>query len=259
MENLLYLIEINNKVIGVYNNLTEAEYYIYGSFQNNFFKEANVLVYRPNTCFRVETKKYLIDQSVQSSPSNYLNKSSTKPVCFDYHNDPVLDSDDSSKKVKPNPVKKQINDNDEVFLEMAKQKIDLQHKINMLKVQKEKMEESKRVYDNDVKLFNLFSESKSKDPSFKIPELFEKKYEIMDKLKESNNLSWETFTKEYKIGDNNYGDYFESNNYEELFLESDTPSSQCSKCSCKTDTPFSEELDIESDSSTEDSEDNINK
>jgi DNA polymerase III gamma/tau subunit len=42
-------------------------------------------------------------------------------------------------------------------IEIAKEKIDLQHKINLLKVHKERIEESKKVYENDLKLFNLFS------------------------------------------------------------------------------------------------------
>jgi len=227
-EQLLYLIEYNNNIIGAYNNLNDAETYILGCFQNNFFTSAKIKIFKINSCYLVETKIYFSDNIVlpiNTSTSNNIENENEK-----------------EKEKKKEKEELHIKDNNEAFLQMAKQKIDLQHKINILKNQKEKMEESKRIFENDLKLFDLFNESKQKDSFFVIPELFKKKYDIMTKLKINNNLSWNEFIKEYHIGENNYEDYFGLNNYDSVFLESESDNNN-----------FSEEFDIESDSSTESS------
>mgnify|MGYP000477501888 FL=1 len=214
-DNLLYLIELNNNIIGAYNNLNDAETYIFGGFQNNFFTLAKIKILKMNSCYLIETKNYTSNNSVQ------VKKVSNEPIV-----------------VKENIISQE---NNEAFLKMAKQKIEIQHKINILKIQKEKIEESKRIFENDLKLFNLFNESKQKDSGFEIPELFKKKYDIMIKLNKDNKLNWDEFVKEYHTSDNNYDDYFGLNNYESVFLESENNNN------------FSEEIDIESDSSTESS------
>ena len=137
--------------------------------------------------YLIETKNYTSNNSVQ------VKKVSNEPIV-----------------VKENIISQE---NNEAFLKMAKQKIEIQHKINILKIQKEKIEESKRIFENDLKLFNLFNESKQKDSNFEIPELFNKKYEIMIKLNNDNKLNWDEFVKEFHTGENNYDDYFCLNNY----------------------------------------------
>jgi hypothetical protein len=217
-DNLLYLIELNNNIIGAYNNLNDAETYIYSCFQNNFFLSAKIKIFKLNSCFSQETKLYTSEKII---------KTDIKPI----NNNPILTP-------KENNISQENNDK---LLKIAKQKIEIQHNINILKIQKEKIEESKRVFENDLKLFNLFNESKQKDFNFEIPELFKKKYDIMIKLNNDNKLNWNEFVKEYHTSENNYDDYFCLNNYESLFLEKEN------------DNNFSEEIDIESDSSTESS------
>jgi hypothetical protein len=92
----------------------------------------------------------------------------------------------------------------------------LQRNINKLKLQKEKINESKQVYESDLKLFNIFKNSVETNENFEIPVIFAKKYEIMDKLFIEDKLSWENFINNYK-NENYYGDYFSSNSYEEKF------------------------------------------
>jgi hypothetical protein len=218
-DNLLYLIELNNNIIGAYDNLNDAEIYIYGCFQNNFFEYAKIKIFKNNSCYSIETKSYSSNKTLKTE-SKLINSN-----LFCLSNENILSQE-----------------NNEAFIQMAKQKIEIQHKINILKIQKEKIEESKRVFENDLKLFNLFNESKQKDYNFEIPELFKKKYDIMIKLNNDNKLNWNEFVKEYHTGENNYEDYFGLNNYESIFIESDNDKSN-----------FSEEIDIESDSSTESS------
>jgi uncharacterized small protein (DUF1192 family) len=92
----------------------------------------------------------------------------------------------------------------------------LQRNINKLKLQKEKINESKQVYESDLKLFNIFKNSVETNENFEIPVIFAKKYEIMNKLFIEDKLSWENFINNYK-NENYYGDYFSSNSYEEKF------------------------------------------
>ena len=61
----------------------------------------------------------------------------------------------------------------------------------------------------------------------------------MIKLNIDNKFTWNEFLKEFHTGENNYEDYFGLNSYESVFIESENENKN-----------FSEEIDIESDSST---------
>jgi hypothetical protein len=63
-DNLLYLIELNNNIIGTYDNLHDAETYILGCFQNNFFKSAKIKVFKKNSCYSIDTKIYSSNNSI---------------------------------------------------------------------------------------------------------------------------------------------------------------------------------------------------
>jgi hypothetical protein len=257
-QQLLYLIEWKNKIIGAFNNLNDAETYIYGCFQNNFMTSAKIKIYKLNSCYLIDTKIYSSDSI--GTPSN---SPKMEPIKFNYQDNNISNVENKKSIDNNDENKKSIDDNDEAFIQMAEQKIVLQHKINMLKIQKDKMEESKRVFENDLKLFVLFNESKEKDHFFEIPELFKKKYDIMLRLKVNNNLTWEPFIKEYHVGENNYNDYFGLNNYEKLFLNEDDENNEKTsltkfkaqaQAQAQAHANFNEELDIESDSDTESSD-----
>jgi hypothetical protein len=76
-------------------------------------------------------------------------------------------------------------------------KIELQNSINQLKKKKEKMEESKRVYEIDLDLYNKFKKIMETNKNFNIPEMFIDKYELMDGLNKENKLCWENFYELY--------------------------------------------------------------
>jgi hypothetical protein len=105
---------------------------------------------------------------------------------------------------------------------------DLQHNINLLKIKKEKMKELKSIYENDLKLFHLFNENKSKSNDFVIPCMFENKYNLFTKLINENNLSCQSFIKEFNTSEIN-------NNCDNLFIKQNN---------------INEEFEIESDSET---------
>jgi len=159
----------------------------------------------------------------------------------------VYDKKVEDKKVaeETKPSYNPIDYMDPKVIDIAKQKLELHHRINILKVQKQKIEESKQVYENDIKLYKTFNENLLKDSKFVIPELFLEKYNLIKKLDLNNNLSWESFVKEYKTT-NFYGDYFGTNNYEDMFINSEENES--------AESSIGEEFDIESDSDTGSSE-----
>jgi hypothetical protein len=233
----IYIVEYDGRTIGVWNSFDSAFTFIMGCQQNGLMiSSANIKTYKINTCFCFETK------TVNST--NYIkpHKQTKIPI-----NNTIINSDEHSKEslepfTAPTKVedKPKINFTDPIYVEITKQKVELQHKINMLKQQKKKIEESKTTYENDYKLFELFTESKQKDPNFVIPEIFIKKFDLMTQLNKENKLSWDNFVKEFQH-DNLYNEYFGLNSYEEMFLESDD----------ENKSSISEELDIESESSTE--------
>jgi len=249
MENESYLVEYNEKVIGVYDDYSQAETFILGCFQNNFMiKSAKILIFIKNSCYQINSKiLYNNEISNETEQTNKLIK--IKQLLIKSNNKLVNVNNINNINNLNNDNDNDNNDNNVNFMELGKQKIDLQHKINMLKVQKAKMEESKKVYENDIKLFDLFSKSKLNDTTFIIPELFYEKYIIFEKLTKENNLSWENFVNEYQP-ENNYNDYFTENSYNEMFIPIDSNSNTTTKI----DDNINEEFDIESDSNTESSE-----
>ena len=70
-DKLLYLIELNNNIIGAYDNLIDAEIYIHGCFQNDFFISAKIKIFKLNSCFSQEIKSY---------SSSKIIKTDTKPI-----------------------------------------------------------------------------------------------------------------------------------------------------------------------------------
>ena len=221
-----FLIQYKNKIIGSYQDYEAAELFILSCLQNNLMVgSAKILRYKSNSC-------YCDNEYTISLPSN------KKAVNFIPA--PVFIPATEKKKEQHQIAIQSINMNDPKLLEIAKSKLELQHNINMLKVHKEQMEESKKVYDNDIKLFNIFSENIINDNCFVLPELFVEKYNIIKKLKEEDKLSWENFSHLYKK-ENYYGDYFGINDYEEYFYKSKENDIN----------NIEEELDIESSSDTD--------
>ncbi len=245
MEDYMYMVNYKNKNIGVYNNYCEAETFILGCLQNNLMiKSANILTYKKNSCYCTKISTVKLETVTLENVTN---------------NDDEITKQKADENEVIETIEESIglnNDNNKIIMEMAKQKIELQHKINMLKVQKEKIEESKRVYEADIKLFELFDNSKTQNPDFEIPELFIEKYSLIKKLKDNDSLSWENFVKEYNCDFyNDYNDYFGTNTYEELFITKDNDSDNSDDLDIDKTKDFSEEFDIESDSNTETTDD----
>lgn len=199
-----YLIEYNNKIMGVYNDLDNATLFINSCLQNNLMlKSANILVYKLNSCYLIDTITIKNNQElVKKQPIKPIIKQIVKQVI-----QPVV-----KPVINLEFVKKQE--------EMAKQKQELTTQLNLLKIKKERIAELKQIYENDIKLFELFNKNLKQDIKFIIPELFQNKYNLINKLINENRLSCDNFIKEYKH-ENNYNDYFSLNSYDESFIKLD--------------------------------------
>ena len=212
----MFLIEHNNKVIGTYNDYEQAELFINSCLQNNFIKNAKILTYKINSCLLLSTKNF---------PEEVILQKETKKEVILETKKVILELSEEERRENDLKMKENIR----IAEEKKKESVELQHKINMLKVYKDRIEESKKVYENDLKLFNLFEESK-KNNDFVIPELFIEKYNLFKKLKDKDALSWESFVKEYKFV-NYYDDHFKLTSYEEKFInyESDSETEDSEK------------------------------
>jgi hypothetical protein len=211
-----FLIKYKNKVIGVYTDLDQAKLFINSCLSNNLMNGSiDILVYKSNSCLCIDT----------ITIKNDIEKIEIKK--------------EEIKIITP-VIKKELDCNDPLFLKLAEDKINLQHKINMLKVQKERIKESREIYENDIKLYTKFKQILINDPIFTIPELFKEKFNLFKKLDEENKLNWDNFTKEY-IHSNIYNEHFKLNSYDESYIDIDK----------KED--FNEEFEIDSETDSNDS------
>jgi len=207
-----FLIKYRSKIIGVYNDLEQAKLFIKSCLANNLMIDsADVLVFTSNSCYcsnTINIKLDIIKEPVKKEEIIIENKEQLKEP--DYNNPQ--------------------------YIKLAEDKLILQHKINMLKIQKERIRESKEIYENDIKLYNKFKQEKLKNLQFIIPELFKNKFDIFKKLDDENKLDWNNFIKE-NTHVNTYNEYFKLNSYDETFINNDI----------NTKVNIDEEFEIESD------------
>jgi hypothetical protein len=196
MEN--FLIKYKSKIIGVYNDLEQAKLFIKSCLSNNLMIDsADVLVFASNSCYCTNTINVKLDIIKE-----IVKKDEIVP-----------------QKIIEQP--KEPDYNNPQYLKLAEDKLVLQHKINMLKIQKERIRESKEIYENDIKLYTKFKQEKLKNQLFIIPELFKNKFDLFKKLDDENKLDWNNFIKE-NTHVNTYNEYFKLNSYDETFINNDT-------------------------------------
>jgi len=92
----------------------------------------------------------------------------------------------------------------------AQELFNLNRQLNILKMQKNRLEEKKTKFDNDIKLYNYFKQNIKDNPKFEIPILFKKKFKNLTICEINNNLNFEYYIK-------NYSDDFLENSYQMLF------------------------------------------
>jgi len=200
---MVFVLYLNNNLLGIFDNENALNTFIKGGIQNNFFMEENLRKeqYIMNSCCKVGVNKIT---NTNTNIDLVLPKNQIKKP----------EKDIRIEKTK----KREELFNSESFQKVLQEKIDVVTDINKIKYDKKLMVEKNKLYIEDVKLFDLFTKEKEKNPNFIIPPLFELKFPIFDSLTKANNLSFETFMEEYeKVKPENNYDMFTSNNYEKTF------------------------------------------
>ena len=147
---------------------------------------AKILVFKSNSCYNYKTIKVITNNS-ELIP-NYIEEFNINKI--NDSNDLVNLDNVSDKNIKN-------TENNKKLLELAEKKKNIQHKINIINYNKNKITEYKNLYETDFKLFNKFNNLLISDSSFIIPELFQDKFNIFTSLLNNNNLNFNSFIKEF--------------------------------------------------------------
>jgi len=217
-----YLINHNNKILGVYNNLDLSLEFIYSLVNSGLIDKnsvVNILEYKINSCILLN--EFTVDLSYNITNKSYINyiKNNSVFIKNDIQYEPdsptttsteSLESLESSESTILTELSISINTSEEErrkkaereFIEnknkLAQQKIDITHQINILKEQNKKNDEKKIEFDYDLELYNKFKQMKKENDSFIIPFMFENKYNCFKKLDKQNKLSFENYMELYK-------------------------------------------------------------
>ena len=189
---MLYCLLHKNKVIGLYSNYKKCNQMLDGLVANKFSKKTDLTIipYYENS----------ITVGELSNDEEFIEKFTCESTT------------ESEKKCEKILLTDELDEKDKkVLIKSRDKQSKIDYNVNLLKQKKEKIEESKSIYKNDIILFNKFKKIKTDTPTFIIPELFQSKYNLMIQLEEQNKLTWENFHSLYKKNniDTSYNKMFE--------------------------------------------------
>jgi hypothetical protein len=166
-------------LVGIFLDYQKCKIMLEGLVSNNFADRKNL-----------EIKSYY-DNSITTGEYNEETDDETNETSELLEEFTDNNTTDTPKKPKESkePKEPKILNEDEL-----KEKAEIKNSIFELKRKKEKLEESKRVYEVDIDLFKKFKKIKESNDKFEIPEMFIEKYELMDGLEKENKLCWENFS-----------------------------------------------------------------
>jgi hypothetical protein len=172
---MLHALLYKTKLVGLFSDYQKCKVMLEGLILNNFAERKFIEIksYYDNSITFGEYKEE--SEEIESSDD----------VIEEFTDNNTTDTDKKPKKKIPTE-------------EEMKAKVELQNSLNELKKKKEKMEESKRVYDVDLDLYNKFKKIKETSTNFIIPEMFIEKYELLEGLEKENKLCWENYYELYK-------------------------------------------------------------
>lgn len=169
---LIITFKLNSSVIlnklefrpsGIYNN--DSKYYISRRDYGIFKRIANKLT----TELVQDTNIYIKQEPKITSTIPLLSESSEN-----------LDSEEEALKE-----------------ELANKKSEINYQLKLLEKEKNRLEESKRVFQVDLNIYERLKEEYKQNPELEIPFLFQDKFPIFVKLESEDKLNWENFIDEY--------------------------------------------------------------
>jgi hypothetical protein len=158
------------------------------------------------------------------------NKIDCDSYCESYNSNYESDSNTESttltcKKQKAELSEKAYKAQKAKIAQIAQEKINITHNINLLKKEKEKLENDMNVYNLDLKLYYKFKNLLLENKKFILPELFENKYNIFKQLDDKGQLSFDNFVLLYNNESisTDYDGIFNNtpNDYENKFINHD--------------------------------------
>ncbi len=170
---MLHALLHKKNLIGVFSDYQKCKVMLEGLVANHFVDRKNIEIksFYENTILSGEYREE------DSDDSNIVEE---------------FTDNNTTDTEKSKPVKKELTK------EEVEKKIELQNSINELKKKKEKMEESRRVYEVDIDLYNKFKKIRETNSNFNIPEMFIEKYELFEGLEKENKLCWENYYELYQ-------------------------------------------------------------
>ena len=165
---MLHAILHKNKLIGLYSNYEKCFQTVNGLVNHKFVLRSDIVI-----------KSYLVNSITEGEYQQSENE-----IMEEFSSANTTETDTTDKVI--------LNE------EKMKEKIDLQNSIGELKRKKEKLEESKRVFDVDLDLYKKFKTIKLTNSEFSIPDMFIDKFVLMYQLENEDKLNWFNFNELYK-------------------------------------------------------------
>jgi hypothetical protein len=227
----------NNNVIGQYESYELCSDFVKSVESLGVASNFKIVKYKKNSCIKEWVRDFNNNQDEVINQTFISND-------FNRYSDNKKDQKTDTKEIKK---KKKLQ---------AKESQKEQYNINLLKSQREKIIESKNKYEVDMKLYNQFKENKVKDENFVVPDIFEVKYKIFEKLDNNDELSWDNFASEFKETDFNgrFSNIFEiSNEFDQKFCKTlNIESSESSESDSDSDSDVEETSEYSNESGTDD-------
>lgn len=205
---MLFLVEKDNTIYGVYNNynimvenmkylkienfkilkfnINMVSYDIVKNFKSNNNNNNKIFILKNDIDYigiydSLEKAKKII---------NFLNNlgvNKTYDIYYAYTNSINISKYVEKKKIiLTDDMKKELEEKE---LKLGLEKYELNKELNELKMGKKRLDEKKNQYETDLKLYNIF---KTKE-NFTIPELFIEKFNLFQKLEKNNTLNFDNY------------------------------------------------------------------
>lgn len=191
---MLYIIFHKRKIFGIFTDRTKCKILLEGLVNHSLIQKKNLSIqsFYENTF----TKEKCNDLSIEQIFEEELDKDID---CIEKFSDSETSDDEENNK-----------ELEKKKLEEIKEKQKTEYELQKLKKQKEHIENKKNVYKSDLNIFKKLKELKKNSETVVIPEMFCKKFELMEKLSNENNLNFNSF---YDL----YEDESVSTSYDGLF------------------------------------------
>ena len=244
----------NDKLIGLFENIELCSNFVKSVEVNNWATGFKAIKYKSNSCIKEwerELKFYDVNVETKNLNENIVP------------DETIENNDDSNNESKTEPSDKKKEGR--LKKVVKKEQVD-QYNYNLLKVQREKILESKNKYEVDLSLYNRFKDEINTNSKFEIPEAFEEKYYLFKRLEDNDEISWDNYASIYKEKDFNgrFSNIFEvSNEFDNKFYSninvessdsssnSDDSNSEIEESSIDNDSSEDEILEISSDNDSE--------